>query len=361
MNSGGERPGQWILINLAALVVVTAGLKAAASIVTLLLVSVFVAVVSAPAVVWLRQKRVPSALAALLVVLAVIGVLTVMGVLVGTSINGFVKAAPAYKARMNTQMAVVFGWLEAHGVAISGVKLLESLDPGALMSVVGNVFNAVGTLLGNSVMILLVVTFILLEVPSFPAKFLAAFGSDTGSMERFHVIAVNVERYLAWKTVVSLVTGALAGLWVAVLGLDFPLLWGLLAFLLNYIPTFGSIIAAVPPAVLALVLLGPGDAALVALGYVVINFVMGNLVEPRLMGRSMGLSTLVVFLSLLGWGWVLGLAGMFLAVPLTMALKIVLESSEESRWIAVLMGPAREAAGAAADTDPESKQQPPAG
>ena len=344
MNSGGKRAGQRILINLAALVVVIAGLKAAASIVTLLLVAVFVAMVSAPAVTWLRTKHIPSPLAALLVVLAVIGILTVMGLLVGTSINGFVNAAPAYKARLNSQMTVALDWLEAHGAAISGVKLVDSLDPGALMSVVGNVFNAVGSLLGNSVVILLIVTFILLEVPSFPAKFLAAFGNGEGSMNRFHVIAGNVERYLAWKTLISLLTGALAGLWVAVLGLDFPLLWGLLAFLLNYIPTFGSIIAALPPALLALVLLGPGNAALVALGYLIINFVMGSVIEPRLMGRSMGLSTLVVFLSLLGWGWVLGTAGMFLAVPLTMALKIVLEGGESTRWMAILMGPAREAA-----------------
>jgi predicted PurR-regulated permease PerM len=126
---------------------------------------------------------------------------------------------------------------------------------------------------------------------------------------------------------------------VAAVGLDFPLLWGLLAFVLNYIPTFGSFIAAIPPIALALVQYGIGKAVIVLIGYLLVNVVMGNIVEPRVMGHSMGLSPLVVFVSLLAWGWVLGGVGMFMAVPLTMALKIILDSDPSSHWIAVLMGP----------------------
>lgn len=336
-STGEPAKGTGLLVNAAALVIIIAGLKAAAPMITVVLVAVFIAMVSAPAVIWLRRKRVPAGVAVLLVIFAVLGILSGVGIVFGTSVNAFVRELPAYTQRMNHQMSVVLHWLRSHGVDIRGLDLLKSLHPGSVMSVVGDVFTALGGLLGNSVVIILVVVFTLLEVPSLEMKFRTAFADAESTLDRIGMITTNVERYLGLKTLISLVTGIIAGAWVAILGVDFPLLWGLLAFLLNYIPTFGSIIAAIPPVLLALVILGLGKALLVALGYLLLNFLMGNIIEPRLMGQSMGLSTLVVLLSLLGWGWALGTAGMFLAVPLTMALKIVLESSESTRWLAILM------------------------
>lgn len=122
-------------------------------------------------------------------------------------------------------------------------------------------------------------------------------------------------------------------------GIDYALLWGVLAFLLNFVPNIGSIIAAVPAVLLALIQLGPFSALMTAMGYLIANMVMGNIIEPRYMGKGLGLSTLVVFLSLVFWGWVLGPVGMLLSVPLTMLMKIALESSDETRWLAILMGP----------------------
>ncbi|MCP5110539.1 MAG: AI-2E family transporter [bacterium] len=333
-----------MLINAAAFVVVVAGLQAASSIAVMLLVAAFFAIISAPAVLWLKEKKVPSALAVLLVVGAVIVILSTMGVLLGASINGFVQAMPAYRARLDDSFSGIVQWMREAGLAEYGLDQLRSVNAGAVMGVVGNVFTALGGLLGNSFIILLTVLFILFEASSFPVKLRAAFSGSEAPVDRFREIAGNVVHYLALKTLVSLITGVAAGMWVWIVGLDFPLLWGLLAFLLNYIPTFGSLVSAIPPIVLSLILLGPGSAGLVALGYLVVNLVMGNVVEPKLMGQGLGLSTLVVFLSLLAWGWVLGTAGMFLAVPLTVALRIVLESSEETRWIAILMGPGKEAA-----------------
>jgi len=140
------------------------------------------------------------------------------------------------------------------------------------------------------------------------------------------------------KTLISLATGILIAFWLFILGVDYPILWGFLAFLLNYIPNIGSIVAAIPAVVLAIIQLGFGSAVLVAAGYIVVNFVIGNVIEPRLMGRKLRLSTLVVFLSLIFWGGLLGLVGAILSVPLTMALKFAFESSESTRWIAVLLG-----------------------
>jgi len=147
-----------------------------------------------------------------------------------------------------------------------------------------------------------------------------------------------VQRYMAIKTWMSLMTGCVVALWLYIIGVDYPLLWGLLAFLLNYVPNIGSIIAAVPAVLLALIQLGGGSAILAGAGYLVVNMAIGNFLEPRVMGKGLGLSTLVVFISLVFWGWVFGPVGMLLSVPLTMTIKIALDSNEETRWASVLLG-----------------------
>ncbi|MCD4750267.1 MAG: AI-2E family transporter, partial [Thermoanaerobaculales bacterium] len=168
-----------------------------------------------------------------------------------------------------------------------------------------------------------------------------AFGEDSGNIGRFSGVTDQVQRYLAIKTVTSGATGIAIGLWVGLLGLDFAVVWGLIAFLLNYIPNIGSIVAAVPAVLLAFVQLGVGHGLAVAAGFLVINIIVGNIVEPALLGRTLGLSTLVVFLSLVFWGWMWGTVGMLLSVPLTMILKILLENSEDLRWVAVLLDSGR--------------------
>ena len=131
----------------------------------------------------------------------------------------------------------------------------------------------------------------------------------------------------------------LVALWLWGLGVDNALFMGLIAFFLNFVPAFGSFIAAIPGVLLAFVLLGPGAAALAVLGYVVVNVAVSYVVEPRIMGRHLGLSPLIAVVSLLFWGWLLGPVGMLLSVPLTMALKIWLENQETTRPLAILLGP----------------------
>ena len=140
------------------------------------------------------------------------------------------------------------------------------------------------------------------------------------------------------KTMVSLLTGLLITIWLLLMGTSYALLWGTVAFLFNYIPTIGSIIAGIVPTLFVLVDQGPIEALWVAVAFLVVNFLIGNVLEPRIMGEGLGLSTFVVFLSLVFWGFVLGPVGMLLAVPLTMAIKIALGSDERTRWISVLLG-----------------------
>lgn len=200
-------------------------------------------------------------------------------------------------------------------------------------------------LVTNAALILLTVIFLLLESSTLPRKILAISG-DNGRelLERIGSVADDVNRYMALKTFVSLITGVTIWVWLSWLRVDFALLWGLLAFLLNFIPNLGSILAGIPAVLLALIQLGPTTAGLATLGYVAVNGFVGNVVEPRMLGQGLGLSTLVVFLSLIFWGWVLGAAGMLLSVPLTMACKVALQSSGDMRWVAILLSgdPAKE-------------------
>jgi predicted PurR-regulated permease PerM len=180
--------------------------------------------------------------------------------------------------------------------------------------------------------------FMLLEAASVPVKARAAIGgSGRLDADNMRQAVIQVQRYLGLKTLTSLTTGLLIGLWTAILGLDFAVVWGLLAFLLNYIPNIGSIVAAFPAVLLALVQGGIYYAVLVAIGYVVVNVGIGNFIEPWLMGRTLGLSTLVVFLSLVFWGWMWGSVGMLLSVPLTMIIKILLENTDDLQWMAVML------------------------
>ena len=153
----------------------------------------------------------------------------------------------------------------------------------------------------------------------------------------FNTFNESVKKYLVIKSWVSVVTGIIITFWLWALDVDYPILWGFLAFMLNFVPNIGSIIAAVPAVLLAYIQWGPATAALAASGYIAVNVIIGNIVEPRFLGKGLGLSTLVVFLSLVFWGWILGPVGMLLSIPLTMILKIALENNPDTYWIGVLL------------------------
>ena len=200
-----------------------------------------------------------------------------------------------------------------------------------------NFFGGVIKFLGTSFLVFVIMIFILSEAKDAPnrlQKIIAARGPDLHGLGR---LSEDVQRYLGIKTAISISTGLLAWLLTWAFGLEFPLLWGILAFVLNYIPVIGSVIAGIPPALLALASLGVWEALLIMAGYFCINILLGSVLEPMLLGRRFGLSTVMVILSVVFWGWLWGIVGTFLAVPLTMMMKVLLEMSDDFRWIAVAM------------------------
>jgi AI-2 transport protein TqsA len=330
-----------IFVCLAAWVVIIAGMKASATIFVPFLLSAFIAIISAPPMAWLQRKGVPSVLAVLIVVCGIFCIGFLITGLVGQSVTDFSQHVGLYKAKLKTLTAAVTTWLSGMGVNVKALALDEVFDPGAAMNLAASLLNSLGNVLANGFLILMTVIFMLLEAASFPTKLKAIMGPDQARRPPWKLFLNDVKRYMAIKTWVSLATGVIIAAWLFVLGVDYAILWGVLAFTLNYVPNIGSIIAAVPAILLALIQLGPARALGAAAGYLAVNLVMGNVIEPRFMGRGLGLSTLVVFLSLIFWGWVLGPVGMLLSVPLTITAKIALDSRDETRWLAVLLGPER--------------------
>ena len=321
----------------AAVVVVLAGLKAAQTLVIPFLLALFLAIICTPAVAWLTRHRVPVGLAVLAVVIVLLAAFSGFGAIVGGSVNEFTAFATQNQARFDGLIKSASTWFEARDIDPANLDLLNMLQPGKLINLLGGVLKNLAAVLSNFFLIMLTMIFMLFEAASFPVKVRAAVGKSRFDIENMRHAVVQVQRYLGLKTATSLTTGLLVGFWTAILGLDFAVVWGLLAFLLNYIPSIGSIVAAIPAVLLALIQGGLGYALLVAVGYVVVNVGIGNFVEPWLMGRTLGLSTLVVFLSLVFWGWMWGGVGMLLSVPLTMIIKILFENTDDLQWISVML------------------------
>jgi AI-2 transport protein TqsA len=330
--------GMRILIVAAALVIIIAGVSLAQSVVVLILLSFFLALLGTPPVLWLKEKHMPTGFAVLIVMAVMIVILLLISVQIGSSFSGFIDQLPLLQARIREQVLELSAYLRSKGFSGTQKMLLDYVKPEVLLKLTANLLSGLSSVLSDLVLILLTVTFILLEVSSFPKKLRAVLGDPKQVFPQFTKFINDMKRYMVIKTIINLAAGILIGVWMYILGVEFPVLWGFLAFLLHYIPNIGAVIAAIPAALLAFVQFGIGGALLVIAGNIFIGFVIGNVIEPRLMGRKFGLSTLVVFLSLIFWGSLLGFIGAILSIPLTMTLKFAFESNERTRWIAVLLG-----------------------
>jgi len=388
------QPFYWLLGSAAAVVVI-AGLRAAQSLVVPFLVAAFLAVICTPALQWLQKKRVPSWLAIGLVGFAIsLVVLLIVGVVTG-SVNGFINKVPEYQQHLQEKQKELTDLLEGvvakltkeepqiivegesadsvpdknlqdqldatNAISEESVEpvITESSEEDAkedeptfidhamerfsttdVLKYVGNTLLGLTGIFSNVFLVLLTMLFILLESSGFPRKLraLSRGAKNLDALAQAEKVRESIVSYMSLKTMLSLLTSVLVGILVWFLDIDFPILWAMLAFFLNFIPNIGSIMAAILPVLLAFIQFDLKMALIAAAGYLAINVVIGNFLEPRIMGKGLGLSTLVVFISLVFWGWVLGPVGMLFSVPLTMIVKIIMENFEETRWLAVLVG-----------------------
>jgi len=336
-------PASRAILVSAALVIVIAGMKYAAPLLVPFLLAVFIAVISFPLMSLLQQKGLPKSLSLTLVMLLVVFVGIGLTFLIGSSITDFSRSLPEYQQRISTEWGELIRWLNDHGISFAD-SIKEIADPAAAVGLVSAILKGFGSVLTNSFLIILTVVFLLIEAAGFTQKFLSLNNSGSKSsqsdgQEFSQVFVDKLRSYMSMKTIISMVTGIIIGLAMWLIGVDYPVLWGVLAFMLNFVPNIGSIIAAVPAVILTLIQLGFTSALLVAVVYVAVNVLIGSIIEPKYMGKGLGLSTLVVFVSLVFWGWVLGPVGMLLSVPLTITVKLALDSKSETRWLGHLLGP----------------------
>lgn len=326
------------LLVLASLVVILAGIKAASQIVVPFLLALFLAIVLYPIVRYLAKHRVPPAVSIVLIMTVIVIALLMVSSILGTALNDFARSLPEYRLAAINKIRILQQYAETFNITISTEELLAYLDPAALVNFITRLLSSFSGMMTSIFLLLMTIVFMLFEVQTLPNKLRKIMHDPDQGMIHIQNAINGITRYVAIKTVVSMVTGFIVWAFLAMIGIKFAVLWGTLAFLLNYIPNIGSIIAAVLPIIQTLLFNSIPDALAVTAGYIIINLLLGNIIEPRIMGKGLGLSTLVVFLSLIFWGWLLGPIGMVLSVPLTVVVKIALETSRHGTKLAIILG-----------------------
>ncbi|POP45186.1 permease [Superficieibacter electus] len=336
-----QKAGLHILLKLAALVIILAGIHAAADIIVQLLLALFFAIVLNPLVTWFIRRGVKRPVAITIVVIVMMIVLTALFAVLAASLNDFVALLPKYNKELTAKVIYLQRQIPLLNLHLSPEVMLRRMDSEKVMAFATTLMTQLSGAMASVVLLVMTVVFMLFEVRHVPYKLRFALANPQIHIAGLHRALKGVSHYLALKTLISLWTGAIVWLGLVLLGVQFALMWGVLAFLLNYIPNIGSVLSAVPPMFQALLFNGVYEFVMVGALFLVVHMVLGNMVEPRMMGHRLGMSTLVVFLSLLVWGWLLGPVGMLLSVPLTSVCKIWMETTKGGSKLAILLGPGR--------------------
>jgi len=331
------------IIKLAAFIIIITGVIYAKSIIAPFVLALFISIICAQPISWLEKKGIPKWLALITVLLGLILLFSGFSILIGGTVSSFSSNVSKYESTLTTIINSFIQFLNEHGLNIQKDQVSQLIQPGKILEFTASALNELFKMVGSTFLIFLIIFFILSEFRSFSVKAKAILIGSDESITYFSTIIQNIRHYLGIKTLFCLSTGILIYIALLIIGVNYPLLWALIAFLMSYIPNIGSIIAAIPAVLFALVQLGFGGALWTLGSFMLVHNVLGNFIEPRVMGKGLGLSTLVVFLSLLFWGFILGPVGMFLSVPITMSIKIFLEHNEKTRWIAILLGTTTEA------------------
>ena len=333
-----------IMLFIALSFIIIGGMILAQNFILIILFSLFLSIIGVHPILWLDKKKVPHWLSVVLVLLVYILFISGISGIIGGSISSLTQQLGNYEIRFNEIVADINKTLSQHDINISIAGVSQLFDPVKTINFLAGTIEQVGNLMGNIILVFFITFFILFELNGIivKSKLWRVFTSKK-SVSNLERIEKNLRHYLVIKTFVSLLTGALITISLWLIGVQHAILWGLIAFILNYIPNIGSIVAAIPTIGFTMIQLGLGTAFWVFIIYILVNLLVGYFIEPRVMGKGMGLSTLVVLLSLIFWGYVLGIGGMFLSVPLTMTLKIILENNDSTKPFAVLLGPTEEA------------------
>ena len=325
-----------VMLLLAATVIVFVGIRLGAPILNPIFFALVLSLLFSPIYSWLKHRGLPSPLV-LVIMLIVIGALFIgLFFILGVSISRFSERVGFYTSQLNSQVVDLDALLERLGLL--NVDLRDVVKPNALANALGTVLSGVAGFLSDLFLILMIMLFLLGEGPAMMNRLRAGAGRDNPQVERLTAVGRSVVRQFGLRAIVNLVTGAGVTVLLFLLGVDFPLLWGILTFFLSFVPYIGLVLAVTPAVVLALAEFGVTRAVLVIVGVIVINVLAENVLSPVMMGRGLNISPTIVFLSFIFWAWLLGGPGAFLALPITLFVAVMLDTFPETRWLANVMG-----------------------
>jgi AI-2 transport protein TqsA len=325
-----------VMLMLAATVVVLVGIRLAAPILNPIFFAVVLTLLFYPVYSWLRRRRVPTPLALIIMLVGLTILFVVLIFILGASIGRFTERLGFYTAQLNGQVDNLDALLERLG--LSNVNLQDVVKPSALAGALGVVLSGIAGFLSDLFLILMIMLFLLGEGPAMMNRLRASVAEDNPQVARLTAVGQSVVRQFGLRAIVNLVTGAGVTVMLFLLGVDFPLLWGILTFFLSFVPYIGLVLAVTPAVVLALAEFGVSRALLVIAGVVVINVLAENVLSPMMMGRGLNISPTIVFLSFIIWAWLLGGPGAFLALPITLFIAVMFDTFPETRWLASLIG-----------------------
>lgn len=325
------------LVAIASFVIIIGGLSLASSIVVPFLLAVFIAIIAFPALELMSKVHI-NRFFAFIILIGICGSgLWVLGNVIATALLGFSADLPLYKAKIDIFMNNLVIYLKTNANIDISNNILSFINIDKLLATTSNLLVQTGGIVTQSFLVFLLLAFILFEAQIFKDKVEYFASKNPIALDIASTFISNLKHYLAIKTISSIATGVIV--WGFLIFFDVPhaSLWAILACILNYIPTIGSIIAAVPAILVSLAVNDLSATLWLTLIYLVVNIAIGNFIEPRFLGKGLGISTLVVILSLLFWGFVFGIGGMFLAVPLTMSIKIALDANPNTKFISILL------------------------
>ncbi len=322
----------------AAIVIIIAGLKISAPILNPILMAIFFSIIILHPVSWLKEKGVNGLLSIIIVAFGLTIVFVGIGGAVTKSVIEFSQNLPNYKNQLNEITKSSITLLNGYGIDISANSVTKDFNAGKAFGYASKFISDIGGLFGQIILLVLVAAFIIGEANSFPIKLKVILKNPTVSLDNITTISKNIRYYLGIKTITGLIGGTSVAIVLFIMDIQYAIIWGILVLLMRYIPNIGSIIASIPIMLFVLIQDGLTGVFYAGLAYGLINFIIGQIIEPKFLAKGMNLSTLAVFISLVFWGWILGDVGMLLAVPITMAMKISLETRKSSRWMAIMLG-----------------------
>lgn len=339
----GKADGTRIMVMLAAAVVILIGLRELRDLLVPIMLAAFLAIISYSVTDILRKKvHFPHWLAVICTLIVDAGIIFAVGTLIRFLAADMARTLQGeVVVKFQEKIGDVICWLDKWGLGTEAKHVMNAPQDYLGMEKIVNMSQAVGSgalsFMSITTLILVLMTFLLGEAPLFIKNFRSLPSQKVHGKQQIFKALKGIQKYLFIKTIASACTGILAWWLCAAMNVPFAFLWGVLAYVLNYIPTIGSIVAAIPPILMAMLFGGWGDAFIVAGGFIAINFAIGNGIEPIFLGKQFGIATSVVLLSVLLWGWVWGPVGMFLAVPISVLIKLALENSKDLYWVAAII------------------------